>query len=326
MLRVRIVVSGSISYDFIMFFPGYFRDHILPEQINYLSVSFLVDSLKKQRGGCAANIAYNLALLGQRPTVMGTVGPDFAEYRAWLDQHGVDTSAIKTVEDELTASFFVSTDRANSQIASFYTGAMRFARDLSFYDLDSKSIALAIISPNDPEAMRRHVRECQELGITYIYDPSQQIIRLTGADLLEGARGARVLIINDYEFEMMRKKTGLSTSDMQCAAPVVIVTKGEHGSTIHVDGGALEVPAVKPRRLADPTGVGDAYRAGIITGLLHGLSWPTTGRIASLAATYSLEEYGTQNHSYTLAEFVSRYSETFGDPGELVRALSEHLR
>jgi adenosine kinase len=308
---MRIVVSGSIAFDYIMFFPGFFKDHILPEQISSLSVSFLVDSLKKQRGGCAPNIAYNCGLLGERATVMGTVGQDFGDYRAWLDEHGVDTSAIRAIPDDFTSSFFVSTDRSNNQIASFYTGAMSKARQLSFRDLPYREIAVAIISPNDPEAMCRNVKECQALNVPYIYDPSQQIVRLTAEDLLEGGRGARILIVNDYEFEMLKKKTGLSQQQMERIAPTVIVTRGDKGSTIFVGEESFEIPVVSPRRVADPTGVGDAYRAGIIKGFLHGYDWQTTGRMATLAATYCLEEYGTQNHTYTYADFLARYREVF---------------
>jgi adenosine kinase len=319
---MSIVITGSIAYDYIMAFPGYFKDHILPEKIDILSVSFLVDSLKKQRGGCATNIAYNLALLGERPCVMATVGQDFAEYRQWLEAHGVDTSAIKEIDGEFTASFFVSTDRANNQIASFYTGAMSQAGQLSFRNLDYRSIDIAVISPNDPRAMICYVRECQELGIPYIYDPSQQIIRLSAEDLIEGTRDARMLIVNDYEFEMLLHKTGLSFDQVREMTDVLIITKGEHGSTIHADNRTIEIPAAVPCRLIEPTGVGDAYRAGIIKGLMRGYSWETTGRVAALAATYTLEEYGTQNHAYTLEEFVARYREHFGDAAELAHLIA----
>jgi adenosine kinase len=317
---MSVVVTGSVAYDYIMFFPGRFRDHILPDKIDILSVSFLVDSLKRQRGGCATNIAYNLALLGERPVVMATVGQDFADYRAWLEHHGVDTSGIREIEGEFTASFFVSTDQSNSQIASFYTGAMSWARELRFRDLPHHDIHLAVISPNDPEAMRCHVRECQELGIPYIYDPSQQIIRLSAEDLIEGTRGARVLIVNDYEYEMIKKKTGLTNEEICSLAPAVIVTRGEEGSTIMEGEEIIEIPAVPPTCLADPTGVGDAYRAGIIKGLVHDLPWSIAGRIASLAATYVLEAVGTQNHSYTPEDFVQRYTQAFG-PSILVERL-----
>jgi len=311
-----IVITGSIAYDYIMSFPGYFKEHILPEKMDVLSVSFLVDSLKRQRGGCATNIAYNLALLGERPLVMGTVGQDFADYRAWLEEHGVDTSGIVAVPDEFTASFFVSTDQAGCQIASFYTGAMSKAGMLSFRDQDYRHIALTIISPNDPGAMAHYVRECQELGISYIYDPSQQIVRLSAEELIAGTRGARLLIVNDYEFEMLKSKTGLCADDLT-GLTQVIVTQGERGSLIMASGQRIAIPAVPPCRMGEPTGVGDAYRAGIIKGMVRGYSWATTGRIAALAATYALEAHGPQNHHYTRPEFVARYRQNFGDAPEL---------
>jgi adenosine kinase len=295
-----------------MTFPGYFKEHILPEQISKLSVSFLVDSMRKQRGGCAPNIAYSLALLGERPIIMGTAGQDFADYRAWLEERGVDTSAIVEMPDEFTSSFFVSTDHENNQIASFYIGAMAHAHELSFRDLKTR-VDLAIISPNDPEAMRKYPRECKELGIPYIYDPSQQIIRLSGEDLREGLEGSRMLVVNDYEFEMIRNKTKLSEEQVLCCTSVLVVTRGGEGSTIWADGKRLDIAPVKPVREADPTGVGDAYRAGIIKGMSLSLPWEAIGRMGSLAATYVLEQPGTQNHSYTWAEFVARYRENFGE-------------
>jgi len=309
---MAVIVTGSVAFDYIMSFPGRFSDHILPEQIRVLSVSFLVDSLRKERGGCAPNIAYSLALLGERPTVMGTVGQDFQEYRAWLEDAGVDTSLVRAIPDEYTASFFVSTDQDNNQIASFYSGAMSKARLLSFRDLDPRQVGLAIISPNDPGAMVQYVQECHDLGIPYIYDPSQQIVRLSGDELVQGATGARLLILNEYELGMFRNKTGLSAEEV-CALPeTLIVTRGEEGSHIWADGHRLGIPSVPPRTLAEPTGVGDAYRAGIMKGMLHGCSWETTGRIASLAATYVLEVHGTQGHNYTQSEFETRFCSAFG--------------
>ncbi len=313
---MTVLLTGSIAYDYIMVFPGYFKDHILPDKIHQISVSFLVDSMKKQRGGVAPNIAYNLALLGERPKIMATVGEDFADYRAWLELKGVDTSGIIEIPDEFTSSFFVSTDKDQNQIASFYTGAMAYAHQLSFKDHLGDGIELAVISPNDPRAMVQYVRECKELGIPYIYDPSQQIIRLSGPELLEGVQGTCLLILNDYEFEMLKNKTGWSNAQITEAAGVVIVTRGEQGSSImlreHIDS-PIEIPIAKPRRIADPTGVGDGYRGGIIKGLIHGLDWETTGRMGSLAATYALEEHGTQNHTYELDEFISRFGQEFGD-------------
>jgi adenosine kinase len=314
---MSIIVTGSVAFDYLMSFPGRFRDHILPDQLHQVSLSFLVDSMRKQRGGCAPNIAYTLALLGERPTVMATVGQDFGEYRTWLESVGVDTSAIVEVKDDFTSSFFVNTDQENNQIATFYLGAMGKAEILSFHDLDYEAIEIAIISPNAPGAMVKYARECQDLGIPYLYDPSQQIIRLSGEELLEGTRGARLLVVNEYEFAMIRNKTGLSDEELLALPEITIVTQGEQGSTIYVDGQTLSIPAVAPEPLAEPTGVGDAYRAGIVKGMLLGLPWAVTGRIAALAATYVLEQYGTQNHHYSLAEFVARYRQVFGDGPEL---------
>jgi adenosine kinase len=314
---MRIIVTGSVAYDYLMSFPGRFREHILPDRIHQVSLSFLVDSMRKQRGGCAPNIAYNLALLGERPTVMATVGQDFGEYRIWLEKAGVDTSAIAEVEDEFTSSFFVNTDLDNNQIASFYIGAMGKADILSFRDLDYAAIEIAIISPNAPAAMVKYAHECQELGIPYIYDPSQQIIRLSGEELLDGTRGAQMLIVNEYEFGMIKNKTGLSDRDLLALPEITIVTRAQEGSSIYVDDQVLSIPIVPPAPLAEPTGVGDAYRAGIIKGMLRGYSWEITGRIAALAATYVLEQIGTQNHRYSLDEFVARYRRVFGDAPEL---------
>jgi adenosine kinase len=319
---LSIIVTGSVAYDYIMSFPGRFKDHILPDKIDILSVSFLVDSMRRERGGCAPNIAYNLSLLGERPCVMGTVGEDFAEYRAWLESHGIDTSLIKEIAGEFTASFFVSTDCDNNQIASFYTGAMSKASLLSFRDQNCQDIEVAIISPNDPAAMVCYVEECRALGIPYIYDPSQQIIRLGADDLISGLRGCRILVVNDYEFEMLKNKTGLSEEDIAALTETVVVTKGELGSTITTKGRRLDIPPAPPRCLAEPTGVGDAYRAGLIKGFIRGYSWETTGRLGSLAATYALEEYGTQKHRYSLSEFVARFREVFGDAAELDDLLS----
>ncbi len=311
---MSVLVTGSIAYDYIMQFPGYFKDHILPDKIENISVSFLVDSMKKNLGGVATNIAYNLALLGERPKIMATVGQDFADYRDWLERAGVDTSAIVEIPEDFTASFFVSTDGNNNQIAMFYTGAMAHAHKLSVKErtLDSR-IDLVVISPNDPRAMVQYARECKKLRLPYIYDPSQQIVRLNGEELADGVRGSMMTIVNEYEFEMLKNKTGWTDAMVAAQTQALIVTRGDKGSTIQVDGASIVIPAVPARREADPTGVGDAYRAGVIKGYLKQLPWQTTGRLGSLAATYALEEYGTQNHRYELAEFVERYRETFGE-------------
>jgi adenosine kinase len=269
-----------------MVFPGYFKDHILPDKLHILNVSFLVDSMRKQRGGCASNIAYNSSLLGERPYIMATVGQDFAEYRKWLEEQGIDTTYIMEVEDESTATCTIITDLADNQLAGFYTGAMAKAHTLSFRDKDYHSIEIVIISPNDP---------------------------------LEGTRGAKMLIVNDYEFEMLRNKTDLSEEDVLDLTEVVIITKGKHGSIIKSKEKVLDIPIAEPRRVVDPTGAGDAYRAGIIKGYVHGCSLDTMGKMGSLAATYAIEEYGTQSHHYTWEEFVARYRESFGNADELNR-------
>lgn len=312
---MSVLITGSIAYDYIMQFPGFFKDHILPEKIENISVSFLVDSMKKQRGGVATNIAYNLALLGERPRIMATVGQDFAEYRAWLEANNVDTSAIIEISDDFTASFFVSTDGKQNQIAMFYTGAMAHAHKLSFKQhAPGGKIDLVVISPNDPRAMVNYVRECKELQLPYVYDPSQQIIRLSGEELADGVRGSTMTIVNEYEFEMLKNKTGWTDAQVATQTQVLIVTLGEKGSQICAEGKSFNVPSVPARRQADPTGVGDAYRAGIIKGYLRKLPWDTVGKLGSLAATYALEEYGTQNHRYNLSEFRTRFQEAFGEP------------
>jgi adenosine kinase len=316
---MNIVITGSIAYDYLMTFPGCFSEHILPERIAHLSVSFLVDSMVRQRGGVATNIAYSLALLGERPRVMATAGQDFEDYRAWLEIQGVDTGAIRIIADDFTASFFVSTDRDNNQIAMFYTGAMAHARALSFHDLAGGPIDLAVISPNDPAAMVRYVTECRELGIPYLYDPSQQIIRLSSAELRAGIDGARLLMVNTYEFEMIREKTGLAQEAIIAGPETCVITRGDQGSEIYTRGEMIQVPIVPPRQVVDPTGVGDAYRAGLIKGLALHAPWSVAGAMGAVAAAYVLEVKGTQNHCYTRAEFVARFRRHFDDDGLLDR-------
>ncbi len=309
---MNIVITGSIAYDYLMDFPGNFLDHIKPERIQKLSLSFLVDKMVKNRGGCAPNIAYTLALLGEHPLVMGTVGRDFDAYRVWLESNGVDTSAIKVIPDVFTASFFATTDEKQNQIASFYTGAMAYARTLSFRDLD-RAVDLTIISPNDPEAMDKYPAECKALGIPYIYDPSQQIVRTDPESLRQGVHGADILIVNDYEYELLKDHTGMSDDEIYAAVKqAVIITLGAEGALIWADE-KIEIPAVAPKQILDPTGVGDAFRAGLIKGIALDLPWATAGRLGSLAATYVLETTSAQAHHYTLDEFITRYISVFGE-------------
>ena len=313
---MKTVVTGSIAFDYLMSFPGRFTEHILPEHIDKVSLSFLVDSMDKRRGGCAPNIAYTLALLGERPHLMATAGEDFADYRRWLEAAGIDTSLVKEVPGKFTASFFCSTDTVNNQIASFYTGAMANAAELSFRTVSD--CGLAIISPNDPEAMLQYAEECRTLDIPFIFDPGQQCARLGGEELKAGLRGARILISNDYEFELIREKTGLSDRDLLALARVLVITRGEHGARLMsaaVNGwgaDSIDVPAVPPLREADPTGVGDAYRGGFMKGLAVGADYVTCGRMGSVAASFVLEHLGGQSHSYTWSEFGERYERHFG--------------
>lgn len=313
---MKIVVTGSIAFDYLMSFPGKFTDVLLADQLQNVSLSFLVDSLKRQRGGTAPNIAYTMALLGGRPTVMATAGQDFSEYRAWLEEVGVDTSAVIEIEDDYCASFFVNTDQEQNQIASFYTGAMAHAGRLSFAEYTT-DVRLTIISPNDPIAMSSYVQECKRLGIAYIYDPSQQTIRLTGEELSEGLTDCRLLTVNEYEFGLIQERTGLSAADILDRVGGLLVTKGAEGSLLSVQGEHYFIPPVPPRRVVDPTGAGDAYRAGLMRGMELELPWEVAGRMGALAATYVLEHLGTQNHYFTVEEYVNRYRQHFDDEGAL---------
>jgi adenosine kinase len=307
---MRIIVTGSIAFDYLMSFPGKFTEHLLPEHFSRVSLSFLVDTMDKRRGGCAPNIAYTLALLGERPVLMGTAGQDFGDYRRWLDAAGVDTSMVNEVPDKFTASFFCSTDQANNQIASFYTGAMAHAAELSFRT--AGKVDLAIISPNDPAAMTQYAEECRALGIRFIFDPGQQCARMNGGELADGIGGAAMVICNDYELELIREKTGFGEREILDRAGSLVVTRGEHGSTVFSGGTRVDVPSVSPRQIADPTGVGDAYRGGFMKGLAHGASPAVCAQLGSVAATYALEHLGGQAHAYSWTEFQARYEQHFG--------------
>jgi len=307
---MKIVITGSIAFDYLMSFPGAFTEHFLPEHMKRVSLSFLVDSMDKRRGGCAPNIAYTLALLGERPFLMAAAGQDFGDYRAWLEAAGVDTSHVLQVNDKFTASFFCSTDQHNNQIASFYTGAMANAGELSFRTVDD--CGFAIISPNDPGAMVQYADECRTLNLPYIFDPGQQCTSMSGDQLREGLTGAAIVICNDYEFELIRQKTGFAEKDVLEHSRALIVTRGENGSSILTASGQKDVSAVTPHRVVDPTGVGDAFRGGLLKGIAMGLPYETAAQIGSVAATYALEHLGGQSHSYTWQEFLARYESHFG--------------
>ncbi len=314
---MSIILTGSVAYDYLMTFPGHFRDHILVEKLDNISLSFLVESMVRLRGGNAPNIAYTLALLGKKPRLFATVGEDFEEYRLWLESRGVDTQWAKVVPGVYTASFFANTDRSNAQIASFYPGAMAYAAQLSLKDLDGERPELVVISPNDPEAMKRYVDECHALGLPYLYDPSQQIVRLSAEDLRKGIDGALALFVNDYEFALIQKATGLSAEQILEQVGFMVVTRGEQGAAVYAGGQEFHIPVAPPHRIIDPTGVGDAFRGGFLFGYSLGLDWETCGRAGALAATYCLEQQGPQGHAYTLEEFIQRFRDAYGDSGRL---------
>jgi adenosine kinase len=312
-----IVLTGSVAFDYLMRFPGYFRDHILADKLDSISLSFLVESMVRRRGGVAPNIAYSLALLGGKPRVYASVGDDFGEYREWLEEHGVDTSEMRVIPGEYSASFFVNTDRSNAQIASFYPGAMAYADQLSLYDLSGDIPDLIVISPNDPKAMVRYTKECQELDIPYLYDPSQQIPRLEDKQLSSGVEGAYALFVNDYEFGMIQMRTGMTPTDVLESTRFTVVTVGEEGSVIYTKEGDYHIPVVPPKEIVDPTGVGDAFRGGFLTGFGHGWDWEICGRMGALAATYCLENDGPQGHKFTREDFRERFRHHFDDNGVL---------
>jgi adenosine kinase len=315
---VRIVVTGSLAYDYIMNFPGRFSDHILPDKVHMLTVSFLVDSMKKMRGGVAGNIAYTLSLLGERPLVVSAAGQDFAEYRAFMDSCGIDAGGIKEIPAEFTASCFINTDMANNQIVAFYPGAVTHTREVSLEQMGLKKDDWVIISPTDPEAMARHTTECKRLGVKYIFDPGKQVPRLDKQQILNGLDGAAALIGNDYEFGMMAKCTGLTEEQLIATAPITVMTRGELGSRIYQRGATtIEVPVAKVAAVVDPTGAGDAFIAGMALGIARGWPLETAGRVATLAAAWAIEHKGCQEHRYTRAEFARRYTENFGAAKEL---------
>ena len=311
-----ILLTGSVAYDYLMTFPGLFKEQILPERLESISLSFLVDSMTRQRGGVAPNIAYTMALLGERPHVMATVGEDFEEYRAWLEAKGVDAALMKVVHGVFTASFFATTDKVNAQIASFYPGAMGYASSQSLEELPTKP-ELVVVSPNEPGAMTKFAEEARELGIPFLYDPSQQVLRFEGDDLARDMEGAHFLFCNDYEFGLISKKTGRSLDQILDHVKVLVITRGKDGADLYIGGDAVHVPTAPERKIVDPTGVGDAFRGGFLAGYSHGFDWKLCGEIGSLAAVYCLEQNGPQSHVYTREEFVTRFRKHFDDGGRL---------
>ena len=317
------IITGSIAYDNIMNFPGRFSEHIMPEKLHVINLSFLVDKMKRQRGGVAANIAYTMALLGDPPAIFGSVGAnDWTEYEEWMHRHGIDTRFIEQVPDEFTATCYITTDLENNQITGFYTGAMAHDKERSLHDMPREELGLVVIGPTEPEPIVRFTRECQQMGVPYVYSPIWQIIRMSGEEIAEGVRGAKVVVANDYEYELIRDKTGLSQRDILDHAEMVVVTKGKHGSTIMTQDGQAAIPSATPREVVDPVGAGDAYLGGLVYALDTGLDIERAGRIASLAAVYAIEQSGTQAHAYTREEFVARYTDNFGDDPIIARTLA----
>jgi adenosine kinase len=311
---MSIVVTGSVAFDNIMNFPGFFKDHILPDKVHMLSVSFLLETMQRMHGGAAANIAYNLALLSERPSLLAAVGDDFDDYRKWLEQAGVDTSPIQVIAGEYTATAFITTDKDDNQITGFYPGAMREAgKVLSIADIDAATIDLVVISPDDPEAMAGYPGECRDLGVPFIFSPGQQIVSLDEEQLMNGIKGAQCLIGNDYEMEMIAAKIGRPPSELLGLADVVITTFGDKGSKILTGDGEVDIPAARVPQVADPTGAGDAYVAGVAFGLLSNQRPESYGRIASLVAAHAVEHYGTQSHSFTTEEFDATFASHFGE-------------
>ncbi len=314
---METLVTGSIAYDYLMRFPGSFQQHFIPDELHNMSLSFLVDDMTKHWGGVGANIAFTLAKFGLRPKLMGTVGRDFGDYRRWLEGSGVDCSTVIQIDEVFTASFFANTDDDNNQLAFFYGGAMNLARDYRIADVLGKQPDLVVVSPNDPLAMVNLCEECRHSGTRFIYDPGQQVARLDGDQLRQSLQGAFMVVVNIYEASVIYEKAGYTLADLREQAEIVVITESENGSKVYSDDAVLAVEAFPPAKIADPTGAGDAYRAGFILGLGKGLPLKLCAQIGALSATYALEVLGTQNHSFTLAGFVQRFRSLADDGGQL---------
>ena len=305
----RALICGSVAFDTIMVFGDRFANHILPDKIHMLNVSFLVPQMRREYGGCAGNIAYNLSLLGDAGYPMATVGRDFAPYREWMTQHGVPTEYVRVVEHELTAQAFITTDLDDNQITAFHPGAMQHAHANRVGD--AGAVSLGIVAPDGREGMIQHAAQFAAAGIPYIFDPGQGLPMFGGEELRSFIAAARWVTVNDYEWQLVQQKSGWSTAQVLRHAEALIVTRGAAGSTLHTRQGELHIPAAPVRAVVDPTGCGDAYRAGLVHGLLHGLDWRTTGHIASLMGAIKIESRGTQNHRFTRAEFAARLAAAF---------------
>ncbi|MGR6033954.1 MAG: carbohydrate kinase family protein [Candidatus Nitrosoglobus sp.] len=304
------LICGSFAYDTIMVFHDRFKNHILPDKVHILNVSFLAPELRREFGGCAGNIAYNLNLLKGDPLPMGTVGSDFGPYQEWLDQWGISRQHIRLIENTYTAQAFITTDMDDNQITAFHPGAMNFAHENRIED--AEGVNIGIVAPDGRDGMIEHARQFQGAKIPFIFDPGQGLPMFTGDELLKFSEQASWITLNDYEAQLFQERTGLSAQQLAKQVEALIITRGAEGSHIYARGECLKIPAAKAATLADPTGCGDAYRAGLLYGLSHEMDWETTGRIASLLGAIKIEHHGTQNHRFELTDFWNRFEENFG--------------
>ncbi len=304
------LVCGSFAYDHIMVFQDRFKEHILPDKIHMLNVSFLVPEMRREFGGCAGNICYNLNLLGGDVMPMGTIGTDFEPYARWMDECGISRTNLQEVELQFTGQAFITTDLDDNQITAFHPGAMNF----SHYNNvgDAGNVSIGIVSPDGRDGMILHAQQFAEAGIPFIFDPGQGMPMFDGDDLKRFIEQATWVTVNDYEWQMMQERTGLSEADVLQQVDALIITRGGDGSEIHTRDGLVQIPCAKVANLSDPTGCGDAYRAGLLYGLMNDLGWEVTGRIASLMGGIKIENPGTQNHKFSLEEFKQRYEQNFG--------------
>jgi adenosine kinase len=306
------LICGSVAYDNIMVFEDSFKNHILPDQIHILNVSFLVPGLRREFGGCAANIAYNLKLLGGDPLPMATVGEDFGSYRKWLKKNGIRQDFIRVLDNVFTAQAFITTDLGANQITAFHPGAMSFSDKNKVSDAKKKRVKIGVVSPDGRNGMIKHAEQFKKAKIPFIFDPGQGMPMFNGDDLRRFIDQATWVTVNDYEWQLLKDRTGWSVKDVTSRVEALIVTLGANGSEIHTKDTTHTIPTVKPKTVADPTGCGDAYRAGLLYGLLNELDWETTGRIASLMGSIKIEHHGTQNHTFTREQFKKRYKAAFG--------------
>ena len=304
------LICGSFAYDRIMVYPGRFREDILPDKIHILNVCFVVPELQQEFGGSGGNIIYNTRLLDDNCLPMGTVGTDFGEYRAWLEKNDIDTRHIRVIDDTYTAQCFITTDMDDNQITTFQVGAM--AHSHTNRVSMAQGVSIGIVAPDGKEGMLQHARQFAEAEIPFFFDPGQNVTLLTGAELMDGIEHANWLIFNDYEWQIVEDKTSLNTARVLDRVETLIVTRGASGSIIHTRGNRDDIPAARAERLVDPTGCGDAYRAGLLYGLMHDMDWETTGRIASLMGKIKIEVRGTQNHRFTEQEFTDLFKQHFG--------------